>query len=246
MGVFDIKGGNSRFWNFSDDEKDNYTEQIEGTIVEIVYTQKINPETRKPMFWDAGDPKMQYQLVFLQQDGEEIVWPIDRRSVGVTECCRALDPRDERDNVSIGEMLGKYVRVSTKPGNYGRKKPRPWAVEILGDGAAGKVRGLTDRSGDSKAAQQEQAQEQAPQYQQQVYQQPMQQQPAMSGGAGMPMAAPNNMYPTQFQQAQQAAQQAVMSQPFQPQQVGNQVGYAQQVPVGQPAPTAVYDDDIPF
>ena len=219
MSVFDIKGNNSNYWNYSDSSKDNYSEMLEGTVVEIIYTQKYNTFTKQLDFWPQGDPKMQYHIVFAVGD-DEWTWTIDaiKKSAAVQACCKALDPNGDKDRVSLEELLGKHVRVQTQAGQYGVGRPRPWWVTIIGEGAVNLVRGLTDKS---PGKQPQQAPAPAP----------------MPAPAPAPAPAA-----TPLQVAQQAAAQAVAAQNFQP-QVG---GPAPQVAAGQYAPASVYDQDIPF
>ena len=233
MGVFDIKGGSSKFWNFSNNQNPGYMEYIEGTVVEIIYTQKYNTQTHQPDFWPEGDPKMQFHVVIRGRSGQELTWPIDRKSVGVDACLAALDPDGSKEQVSFEELLGKFVRVQTQAGSYGNGRPRPWWVTILGDGEANAVRGLTDKSpGNRQQGQQQQRQQTPPPPV------PQQQAPA-------PMPALQQQPPSAFQVAQQTAQQAVAAQSFQS-QMAPQVN---QVPVdayGVDPTGGYYDSDIPF
>lgn len=237
MGVFDIKGGSSKFWNFSNSQNPGYMEYLEGTVVEIIYTQKYNVKTHQPEFWPEGDPKMQFHVVLRGRSGQELTWPIDRKSVGVDACLAALDPDGSKSTVSFEELLGKFVRVQTQAGDYGNGRPRPWWVTILGDGEVNMVRGLTDRSPDNK--QPHQRQQTPPPPVQQTPPPPVPQQQA-------PVSQPpvQQQAPSAFHVAQQTAQQAVANQGFQ-----QPAPLVTQVPVetyGADPTGGYYDADIPF
>ena len=233
MSMFDLKGGSTNNWNYSDNTKAGYTEMIEGTCVEISNPQALDFSTKQPAFWPDGNPKRNLQVVLLMKNGQEVSWTFSPKSAAANACLASLDPQGTREQVSLDEILGKFVRVQTQAGVYNARNPRPWWVTILGDGEASAVRGCKDLS-QPQPMQAMPAPAPAPV--------PTAQKPdvqlAMSGGAGLPMATPNNMYPTQFQAAQQAAQQAVAQQNFQ-----------QAAPPVNQVPTdayGVYDQDIPF
>lgn len=187
MSMFDLKGGsNGNGWNYSENNKPGYMEMIEGTVVEISNPQARDFNTKQPVFWDDGNPKRNLQLIIRGRSGQELAWTFAPRSAATDACLGALDPQGTREQVSIEELLGKFVRIQTQGGVYNRQHPRPWWVTILGDGEVNMVRGLKDLS-----------------------QQQPQQAPAPAPAQQTPPP------PTQFQVAQQAAQQAVAQQNFQ-------------------------------
>lgn len=145
MSVFDLKGGNGNNWNYSDNTKANYSEMLEGTVVEISNPQSINYATKQPETWPDGNPKRNLRLILKTQAGE-LSWTFAPRSAAATACLAALDPQNNRDAVSIEEMLGKMIRIQTQGGVYNQAHPRPWWVTLLGDGDASAVRGLVDLS----------------------------------------------------------------------------------------------------
>jgi len=227
MSVFDIKGNTGNYWNYSDSSKDNYSEIIEGTVVEWVYQQKFNSFTKQLECWPQGDPKMQFRMAIVDAAGNEFLWGfVDaKKNPAYQAVLKALDPDGTKDHVSLEEMLGKYVRLQTQAGEYGIGKPRPWWVTVLGDGQANLVRGMIDRSADAlQAGQAAPAPAPAP----------------VPAPAPAPAPAPQPA-PTAFQVAQAAAQQAVAGQAPVP-----------LTPQPQPQPQvpadayAVYDEDILF
>lgn len=221
MGMFDLKGGSSNNWNYSDNTKQNYSEVIGGTVVEIDNPQSINYATKKPETWPDGNPKRNLRLYILQSNNVEVCWTFAPRSAAAQACLAALDPQDNRDSVSIEELLGKLIMVQTQPGVYNQAHPRPWTVLIQGEGNIGAVRGLNDLS--KQAVQQAQAPA------------PMAQSYAPQAMA--PQTQAQQVVNTAMNQAMMAAQQAA--------------GFQGAAPVAQPQvasdPTGgYYDQDIPF
>lgn len=212
MSMFDLKGGSGNNWNYSDNTKQGYSEMIEGTCIEISNPQAKDFNTGAPAFWPDGNPKRNLQVVLLTKAGQEISWTFSPKSAAANACLASLDPQGTREQVSLDEILGKFVRVQTQAGVYNARNPRPWWVTILGDGEASAVRGCKDLS----------------------QPQPMQAMPAPAPAPVQQTPPP----PTQFQVAQQAAQQAVAQQNFQ--QAAPPVN---QVPADA---YGVYDQDIPF
>lgn len=147
MSVFDLKGssgGNS--WNYHDPNKQGYMEMIEGTVVEISNPQSINFATKQPETWPDGNPKLNLRMMIKGRSGAELGWTFSPKGRGAEACLSALDPNGTRAQVSIEEMLGKFIRVQTQAGVYNSQNPRPWWVTILGEGDAGSVRGMVDLS----------------------------------------------------------------------------------------------------
>jgi len=154
MGAFDLKGttGGGRGWNYSYPNRDDYTDNITGTVVEISNPLHRNFSTKEVEYFDPGKtaPKRDWCMTLLKQDGAEVDWMLygGKSGAAAKACLKALDPQDNRDNVSIEELLGKMVTVSTiaPPAgfSYGQSNPRPWQVIILGEGNQQAVRGVRD------------------------------------------------------------------------------------------------------
>ena len=142
-----IIGNSSNVWNYSDDTKENYSEQLCGTVVEIAYVQARNFQTKEPEFWPDGNPKCNFRFTILDMAGNEFSWFVssNKKSAGLMAVMDALDPaRTGNSPVDISKALGKLVTISTKPGSYNAKRPRPWWFQVMGDGDQSKVRGVVD------------------------------------------------------------------------------------------------------
>ncbi len=147
MSMFDLKGGSEgNNWNYSDNTKANYSEWIQGTVVEISNPQARDFNTGAPAVWPDGNPKRNLMLTLLQNDGTEVTWTFSPKSMAANACLAALDPNGSRETVSIEELLGKFVTIQTQAGVYNARNPRPWTVVVNGDGQANMVRGLKDLS----------------------------------------------------------------------------------------------------
>lgn len=148
MSVFDLKGnsGSGNNWNYSDSDKPGYMEMIEGTVVEISNPQSLDFMTKQPAFWPDGNAKRNLRVTIRGRSGQELAWTFSPKSKASDACLAALDPQGDRDRVSIEELLGKFIRVQTKPGTYNAQKPRPWWITIIGEGETNAVRGLVDLS----------------------------------------------------------------------------------------------------
>jgi len=225
--MFDLKGGSEgNNWNYSDNTKQNYSEMIEGTVVEISNPQARDYNTGQPATWPDGNPKRNLMLTLRNQAGQELTWTFSPRSAAANACLAALDPQGTREQVSIEELLGKFVRVQTQGGVYNAQHPRPWWLTILGEGEVNAVRGLKDLS---------------------------QPQPTSMSGMPAPQAAPvQQTPPPPVQQQQQPAPQIQAAQ----QRAAEALGFQQNAPTNaaQMNPNAfngdptggVYDQDIPF
>ena len=225
MSMFDLKGGDGNGWNYSDDTKENYSESLVGTVIEISNPQALDFNSKKPLFWDDGNPKRNLCMTVLTQDGKEIKWTFAPKSKATDAILAALDPQGTLAKVSIELMLGKFVCIQTQAGAYNNKHPRPWWVTIQGEGDHSAVRGLKDLS-------QEQPAQPQPQPQAQPAPMPMTAQgyQAQANGAAMAMNAMQSSQPPVPQQA--------YAQPVQPQQY--------QQPQYDTVPVEVYGEDVPF
>lgn len=144
MSIFDLKGGASNGWNYSDKNKPGYMNSITGTVVEISNPQALNFSTKQPEFWKDGNPKRNLCVTIKGQSGRELNWTFAPRGHGSQACLTALDPQGIRPAVNIEELLGKMITVTTQEGVYNAQNPRPWHVQILGQGDVASVRGIVD------------------------------------------------------------------------------------------------------
>jgi len=214
---------------------------VEGTVVEVSMPQHRNYQTREPEFWPGGNPKLDVKLMILMDDGEEIGWQFQPRKSNAAEACiKALDPDNTGIALSYKMFLGKRIRVATQEGQWGNRNPRPWVVQILGDGDKDKVRGAIepeDTRRYNQQVQQQQAQVQQanplPQQQADILRQ-QQQRAAQAMGFQQPMQPQQPMY-------QQPPVQQYAPQPQQ-QWIDGTPQYMQQPMAGGP----YAGDDIPF
>ena len=140
-----LKGGSNRGWNYTDPAKEGFMESIEGTVVEFSRPQHTNFGTREPEFFPDGNPKLDWQYVIRGRSGRELIWRFypkgaNNPSKAREAVVKALDPNDDKSDVYAEDLLGKFVRISTRSGSYHRDNPRPWEVEILGEGETEYVR----------------------------------------------------------------------------------------------------------
>lgn len=184
-------GGSSNSWNYSDNTKDNYSEQLGGQVVEIRYVQALDFQTKQPKFWPDGNPQTNFRIIVLS-GGHEFAWTISTaaKSAAIQAIGTALGVQPG-NKINVGDLLGKNVVITTKPGSYNSNRPRPWWVQIQGDGDPAMVRGLVNEL-QERAAQMRQAQ--ANQYQQQ------QQGAAMAAAAMQPPAPAPAPAPAPVQQ----------------------------------------------
>lgn len=267
-------GGNSSFWNYTNQNKPTYSPTLEGTIVQIAEVQKQERDKTTGQWigatWQDGNPILQFRFTILNAvTGQDTIFDFSRgKNSQMIKAIEAAMPESQ----DLEDMAGKYVRITTPPGVYNAQNPRPYTVEILGENpglyrgtvywgqqqpqAAPQVQGYTQQGvqGNPQMPQGYQVQPQQQQFQQQQpvpvqqYQQPAQyQQPVQQ------VAQPVQQ-PVQYQQAQaQPVQQAVpqQQQPIaQPQQAQPMPQQVQQQPVQQAQPveqgTTAYDEVIPF
>ena len=229
MSIFEFEGGSGsgRSWNATKPGEPGYTPQITGDVVELAEVQALDYNTKKPVFWPEGNPKLNVRMTLMQADGTEIDWTFspggrgDRASAAMKAVRTALQNAGF-PGVSLTEIAGCNITVVTQDGVYNNSHPRPWGVQINGKGNSA-YRGVKKF----------QPQAQQPQPQQPVMQAPLQQQVAQNPGMQAAMDARAAHMAAQ-QQMQQATQQPVM--PVQPQQP-----VASQQPVAPEYPS-VYDE----
>lgn len=218
MGVYDFggnSGSNSKSWNYSDNTKPNYMEQITGVVVEISAPQSLEFGSKKPLFWGADNKPTTMNtgnlihnicLSILCQDGIERDWVFSPKSKAMDACAQVMPGATD-----IKPILGHLITVTTQAGNYRTGNPRPFWVQDHGmadQQTATLVRGVKD----PEEAQQTQPamQTQQPMMQQQPMAQSMQQmqpqQPVMQQQA-QPMVT-NNPVMQQAMQPQPMTQQA--------------------------------------
>lgn len=194
MGIlgFDSRsgGGNGNAWNYSDRNKDGFMLQIQGTVVEIKEVPATKYNSNVIDRWDDGNPKLNICLVIQGQSGRELEWVFGpggiQKPTPAMAACRAALQAAGMPAETVAELGGKFIQVATQEPpqgfSYGSGSPRPWSVQILGEGQV-PFRGVKEYTG-------EQAQ---PQQQMQPQAQPApvaQAQPAPAPVAPQPVAQP--------------------------------------------------------
>lgn len=152
MSMFDLKGGSTSVWNYSNKNNENYSNTLGGTVVEISNPQARDFSTKQPKFWPDGNPMRNLRVVVKLPTGGEKAWIFAPKSAAAEACLAALDPDGSKPSVNIEELIGKMVTISTKEGVYNAQNPRPWNVAINGEGDKTAVRGLIDLSQQAQPA----------------------------------------------------------------------------------------------
>lgn len=242
------------WWHYSNNQKPDYKDTLEGTLIEIDIVQKRgwNDAIKKstPEFWPDGNPKRAYRWIILD---------------AITGLPTAFEFNDTKNDsfkkaivqgcpgITDMEMLGgHYLKIHTPDGVYNLQHPRPFTVQDLGvsnvpyEGTKDLLSNVKpqapspfpDMQWNQQAGQPmpgQGYQQPAQQYQQQPAQQAVPQQGVMPGG----YPAQN---PTQYQSApvQQPIQQQVPGQqvPVPVQQVPTQVPQAAPIQQAVPQQTA--------
>ena len=264
-------GNTGIWWNYSNPSKPDYSETLEGTVVELEQVQTRRPVNgvQVPQFFSDGNPMLSIRMTILNSyDNQDYLleFPTGKNSRMIKAISAALPNSND-----LEDLAGKYIRIYSPMGIYNREHPRPFTVEVLGDSGKQYYRG-TKLFDASKAvqAQAQQAPTQVPPMQQapavgypQASQAPMPpvQQPPMRQApqASVPQVPAMQQPPVQqppVQQSQQFAQnQQMMGAPARTtaqlrQQQGIPQVPAQQVPAAPmqqvPAAASPYDEDIPF
>lgn len=147
MSMWDLKGNSGgNYWNYSNPQNEGYMTQLTGTVVEMRFTQKIDFNTKKPAVWPDGNPRLVLNIYILGQSGRELDWVIEPKGNAAQAILAGLDPQGNKAAVSFKDLLGKNITVSTQEGVYRKNNPRPWYVQVNGEGDHNAVRGAFDFS----------------------------------------------------------------------------------------------------
>lgn len=133
MGILDFNNEDSGFWNYSDESKGNYTPSITGDVVCIKTVQATDYNTKKPAFYDDGNPKMNIRLHIALPDDSEIMFEFKPRSMAMQAIQDGLVAAGAAGK-TLSEVGGLCVTIETKPGGYNRTHPRPWRCIVHGQG----------------------------------------------------------------------------------------------------------------
>lgn len=139
MGILDFNNsGSSNKWNCTNPNEPNYMPSITGTVVAVKEMPKLNFVTKKPEYWDDGNVKLNVALTIQGQSGRELDWIFSPKSVAADACKNAL-AQFKPDASGYADLGGLMVTVSTREPQQGERpwgqgNPRPWAMQILGQG----------------------------------------------------------------------------------------------------------------
>lgn len=120
MSIFDIKKSNA--WNYCDSEKPDYSTVLEGVIVGMDNPQAFEYQTGKKLFWDNGAPKRNIRLFVATDNGE--------KSITFTPKGGLFNAFAATDMDSFEDLIRHKVKIVTEEGQYWKKNPRPWTVEV--------------------------------------------------------------------------------------------------------------------
>ena len=251
-----LNGSQGTFWNYSNQQKDGWSQQLAGTLVEVTVAQDHEfgkPEQKK--YWPDGNPVILLRLHVKDANGEEFLFDIKPKSTMWYEDIQPACPEG-----SLSNALGKTVQIDYlgKVATTGRGVPRnKFAFAILGEGqwpSKGFDNTMPPTLAQAQGVQQAPAAPSPQQYTTQKMMQPQQQ-------AQQVYNQQQSQMPANLQQAMRSAQQAgAVSQ----QQIIEQQFPGAQVTQGYPGPMSVmptaqnpmpqvdpnipdlYDSDIPF
>lgn len=142
-------------WNYSDSEKDNFALRIDGTVVALGTPQALDFNSRQPKFWPDGNPVLNVSVTLEQADGSDVTWTFspggkkEKMSVAmraIVDACTAAGLKP-----SVRSLAGKNVTIWTQDGAYNAKHPRPWGVQINGEGTA-EFRGIDEDDANNRPA----------------------------------------------------------------------------------------------
>lgn len=253
-------------WNFSNQQKEGYSEDLIGTVVAIQFVQAIDYMSKQPKFWQDGNPVMNIRLALANPDGDLVCFTFAKASKAAREGKKPsihMDLWHLTGDTDMINLIGKTIHIHTWPANpntgqaWGNGNPRLFSVELVTDQGpfelkhplsdAYKVPEVFANGGAKPAQPAPQPQYQQPQY---GYAQPMQQ--MYQAQPIQPVQVPQQIPP--MQQPAMAPQQQQMYDPMQPQvpqgmdpnvaAAMQQMGATNVQPMVQPQ--SVYDDSIPF
>lgn len=243
-----LNGNQGTFWNFSNQQKDGWSQQLAGTLVKVSIAQ--DHEFGKPdqkRYWPDGNPVILLRMHIKDAAGDEFLFDIKPKSTMWFEDIQPACPGG-----SLSSAIGKQVQLDYlgKVSTTGRGVPRnKFAFAIVGEGqwpsegfdgtmppTLAQAQGVQAQSAPSPQQYQAQKMVQPQQQAQQMYAQ-QQLQGSMASA----------------QQAGAMGQAQVIQQQFPGAQVSQ--GYpgpmsamptAQNPQPGMDAGTDLYDQDIPF
>ena len=260
-----LNGVQGKFWNYSNQNKDEYMTELTGTLVKISISQDHefgHPETKK--YWPDGNPVIMLRMHIMDPGGEEYLFDIKPKSSMWFEDIQPACPEGSLSNV-LGQLIKlSYLGLVPVPGrSVNRNK---FQLQILGPGqfeSKGFDSTMPPTKAEARGMQPMQPQQPSPQqYTAQRMVQPQQQAQQLYGqqqvfnGPGGYTMDPRLMASMQAaQQAGSMSQEQIVQQQFPGAKVTT--GYPGPMPAmptaqnQQPAqdqqvPMDVYDADLPF
>ena len=128
-----LNGNQGTFWNFSNQQKDGWSQQLSGTLVKISIAQDHEfgkPEQKR--YWPDGNPVILLRMHIKDANGEEFLFDIKPKSTMWFEDIQPACPGG-----SLSNAIGKTVQLDYlgKVSTTGRGVPRnKFAFAIVGEG----------------------------------------------------------------------------------------------------------------
>ncbi len=127
-----MSSGPSPWINFTNPNKDGYTEQFIGTVHNVQEAQ----DEEHP-FYPDGNPRFSYRLVLIDQTGALKLTTVKKRSrAKIVENPNSLLAQLvlAAGDAKLAGLPGKTIMITTQAGVYSATAQRPWAVTVLQDG----------------------------------------------------------------------------------------------------------------
>lgn len=148
MDIFGVGSGSSRkFWNFTKEDKAEFSPTITGDVVEIAAVPRRIFQSQEIDRWKDGNPKTDMRITLLCADGQERCFSFKFSNSKNTEYWNNLQMAlfDAMKNAGLAgatlqELGGLNITVATKvpPAGFGYSvsNPRPFSAVVNGRGTA--------------------------------------------------------------------------------------------------------------
>lgn len=137
--------GGSNNWNFSNAQKDGYSEQLIGTCVAIqeVQARNYNPGQSNPgapKFWPDGNPVMNIRMAFALSDGSMKSFTFGKagkKQRSGEKPSVHMQMYALTGNTDMGKLVGKTMQITTWPANpttgqtWGQGNPRLFDIQEI-------------------------------------------------------------------------------------------------------------------
>ena len=135
--------GMSYHWNYSRPDKEGFSNELVGTVLNIQEIQAREYSMNgpgAPKFWPDGNPVMNIRMVFAIADGSIKTWtfqPAGRLAKQGKKKSVHIDLYALTGNTNMMNLVGQTVKIQTQQPpegfSYGVNSPRPWHVELVPD-----------------------------------------------------------------------------------------------------------------